>query len=44
MFWKDKKVFYHCGSSLNHAGSKTFSINILEDKMVTRILLEKIGV
>ena len=39
----DKKVFYHCGSSLNHAGSKTFSINTLEDEMVKRSLLEKIA-
>ena len=28
----EKKVFYHYGSSLNHAGSKTFSINTLEEK------------
>ena len=40
----DKKVFYHCGASLNHAGSKTFSINTLEDEIVKRSLLEKIGI
>ena len=40
----DKKIFYHCGSSLNHAGSKTFSINTLEDEMVKRSLLEKIRI
>ena len=39
----DKKVFCHCGASLNHAGSKTFSINTLEDEMVKRSLLEKIA-
>ena len=39
----DKKIFYHCGASLNHAGSKTFSINTLEDEMVKRSLLEKIA-
>ena len=39
----DKKVFYHCGSSLNHAGSKTFSINTLEDEMVQKLLINKIG-
>ena len=38
----DKKFFYHCGASLNHAGSKTFSINTLEDEMVKRSLLEKL--
>ena len=37
----DKKIFYHCGASLNHAGSKTFSINTLEDEMVKKSLLEK---
>ncbi len=40
----DKKVFYHCGASLNHAGSKTFSINTLEDEMVKKSLLEKIRI
>ena len=40
----DKKVFCHCGVSLNHAGSKTFSINTLEDEIVKRSLLEKIGI
>ena len=39
----DKKVFYHCGASLNHAGSKTFSINQLEDEMVQKLLMNKIG-
>ena len=36
-------MFYHCGSSLNHAGSKTFSINQLEDEMVQKLLMNKIG-
>ena len=29
----DRNIIYHCGTStsINHAGSKTFSINILED-------------
>ena len=39
----EKKVFYHYGSSLNHAGSKTFSINTLEDEMVQKLLINKIG-
>ena len=38
----DKKVIYHCGTSLNHIGSKTFSINKLEDKEVIEALLNKI--
>ncbi len=30
----DRNIIYHCGTSINHAGSKTFSINILEDEFV----------
>lgn len=39
----DNTKIYHCGASLNYAGSKTFSINVLEDKIVKEILLEKIN-
>ena len=35
----DKITIYHLGSSINHAGSKTFSINILEDSVVKDSLL-----
>ena len=38
----DKKTIYHCGTSLNHIGSKTFSINKLEDKEVINALINKI--
>ncbi len=38
----DHKV-YHCGASLNHAGSKVFSINKLEDEGVVEFLLSKIN-
>jgi hypothetical protein len=30
----DRKIIYHLGASINHAGSKTFSINILEDEVI----------
>ena len=30
----DKKEVYHCGASINHAGSRTFSINKWEDKHI----------
>ena len=40
-FILDKKEVYHCGASINHAGSKTFSINKLEDKIVVELLIEK---
>ncbi len=38
----DNKVIYHCGSSLNHLGNKTFSINKLEDKDIIDLLINKI--
>ncbi len=36
----DQKEVYHCGASLNYAGSKTFSINKLEDKMIKNSLIQ----
>lgn len=39
----DKNIIYHCGSSINYAGSKTFSINLLEDEIVKKGLLNKIN-
>ncbi len=41
-FILDNKTFFHCGASINHAGSKTFSINKLEDEEITSSLLNKI--
>ncbi len=38
----DKKIIYHCGSSINHAGKKTFSINQLEDEIIKELLIEKV--
>lgn len=38
----DHIIIYHCGASLNHAGSRTFSINLLEDEVVKKGLLDKI--
>ena len=35
----DQNEIYHCGTSLNHAGSKTFSINKLEDNIVKDSLM-----
>ena len=39
----DKKIIYHCGTSINHIGSKTFSINLLTDDDIKNALLEKIA-
>lgn len=41
-FILDRKVVYHCGASLNHAGSKTFSINILEDDVLKKSLITNV--
>lgn len=41
-FILDNKVVYHCGTSINHIGNKTFSINILEDINVISKLIEHI--
>ena len=38
----DQNKIYHCGTSVNHIGSKTFSINILDDKELTNKFLNKI--
>lgn len=40
----DKKKIYHLGASINHAGNRTFSINILEDDFVINSLLNKINI
>ncbi len=38
----DKRNVYHCGASLNYAGSKTFSINKIEDDIVITTLIKKV--
>lgn len=38
----EKKNIYHCGTSLNKAGCKTFSINKLEDEEVKISLINKL--
>ncbi len=41
-FILDDNTIYHCGSSINRIGYKTFCINILEDQFVTSCLLKQI--
>ncbi len=41
-FMIDNNKVYHCGASINHAGNRTFCINILEDREVCNILKDKI--
>lgn len=38
----DNNEIYHCGASINYAGTRTFSINILEDKDVCDALKNKV--
>ena len=35
----DNSTVYHLGTSINHAGSKAFSINILTDELKSKIIL-----
>ena len=41
-FILDKEVVYHCGTSVNHAGSRTFSINLLEENLIIKALIDRI--
>jgi len=41
-FILDKEKIYHSGASINHAGLRTFSINIMEDDIVKEILIENV--
>lgn len=38
----DEKEVYHCGASINHAGSRTFSINKWEDKQICNNFIDTI--
>ena len=39
----DKEIIYHSGTSINHAGSRTFWVNILEDDLVKGFLIENVN-
>lgn len=41
-FILDNKKVYHLGTSINHAGSKTFSINKIEDTFIINSLIDNI--
>ena len=38
----DNNEVYHCGASINYAGTRTFSINKLDDKEICSALINKI--
>ena len=42
-FILDRDIIYHSGTSLNHMGNKTFSINILEDTNVKQTIIDMIN-
>ena len=39
----DEKLFYHCGASVNRIGYKTFSITLIGDDDVCKILMNRIN-
>jgi len=42
-FILDEKIFYHCGSSINRIGYKTFSITLISDIDLCKTLMNKIN-
>ncbi len=42
-FILDKKIIYHCGSSINRIGYKTFSINLISDNDVIKYIVKRIN-
>ena len=41
-FILDKEEVYHCGASINRIGYKTFSINLISDKEIIQLLINKL--
>lgn len=39
----DDKIVYHCGTSINGIGYKTFSINLISDEEVCNSLISKVN-
>ena len=42
-FVLDEEVVYHCGTSINRIGYKTFSINLISDEDVCDLLFDKVN-
>ena len=42
-FILDNEVLYHCGASINRIGYKTFSINLIDDESIRKMLIDKIN-
>lgn len=41
-FILDNDILYHCGASINKIGYKTFSINLINDKFIIKILFDRV--
>ena len=41
-FILDRSTVYHCGTSVNNAGSRLFSINVLTDRFIIDSLIEEV--
>ena len=39
----DKKEVYHCGASINRIGYKTFSITLVGDEEIKKVLIDKVN-
>ena len=42
-FILDDSIVYHCGASINRIGHRTFSINLLQDKEIIDLLINKVN-
>ena len=42
-FILDNEIVYHCGASINRIGYKTFSINLIDDESIRKMLIDKIN-
>ena len=42
-FILDNKYVYHCGTSINRIGYKTFSINLISDDIICRKIIDKVS-
>ena len=41
-FILDNKVVYHCGTSVNRIGYKTFSITLVGEDDISHLLIDKV--
>lgn len=40
--YADNSLVYHCGASINRIGYKTFSINLIQDRYVSLLLINRV--